>query len=324
LQKREIGWGVAGGTRYTAMMTDPARRTRLVGYAALLTTVAIWGAWIVLTHQAVTHSLPPSAIALLRMIAPTILLAPAIWRAGIFARGKIVPLIFCIVGAGTPFVLLTATGMQYASAADFAALVPGTMPLFVALLSALIFKERMGWLRALGFACCSAGVFAIAGRSLAEADASTSFGHLLLLLASLNYAGYTLGFRASGLTPIEATGIVAFWSLLMILPFGTMPVIEALQAGHVHEIVFQAVLQGVLSGIVALVAFNTGIDRLGASKGAAFVALVPVVATLLAIPILGEWPDLAAIVGVATTSLGVLLASGILATAEKSDRKSAG
>ena len=305
-------------------MNDPARRARLLGYAALLTTVVIWGTWIVLTREAVTHSLSPVAIGVLRMIAPTVLLAPAIWRAGIFARGRIVPLIFCIIGAGTPFVLLTATGMQYASSADFAALVPGTMPLFVALISALFFKERMGWLRALGFACCSAGVFAIAGRSLAAADAHTSFGHLLLLWASLNYAGYTLGFRASGLTPIEATGIVAFWSLLMILPFGTLPVIEAIRAGHLHEVLFQAFLQGVLSGIVALVAFNTGIDRLGPSKGAAFVALVPVVATLLAIPLLGEWPDVAAIVGVATTSLGVLLASGILARAETGDRKSAG
>jgi drug/metabolite transporter (DMT)-like permease len=306
------------------MMPDPARRARLVGYAALLTTVAIWGAWIVLTREAVTHSLPPSAIALLRMIPPTILLAPAIWRAGIFARGRIVPLIFCVIGAGTPFMLLTATGMQYATSADFAALVPGTMPLFVALLSALLFKERLGWLRAFGFACCAAGVFAIAGRSLAEADAGTSFGHILLLLASLNYAGYILGFRHSGLTPIEATGIVAFWSLLMILPFGVPPVVEAVRVGHLHDILFQAVLQGVLSGIVALVAFNMGIERLGASRGAAFVALVPVVATLFAIPILGEWPDLAAIVGVVTTSLGVLLASGILTRDETADRKSAG
>jgi drug/metabolite transporter (DMT)-like permease len=294
------------------MMTDPARRSRLVGYAALLATVLIWGAWVSLTRQAVMHSLPPSAIALLRMIAPTILLAPAIWRAGIFARGKIVPLIFCIVGAGTPFVLLTATGMKYATSADFAALVPGTMPLLVALISALFFKERLGWLRVLGFLCCALGVFTIAGRSLAAADVDASFGHLLLLGAALVYAGYTLGFRYSGLTPIEVTGVVAFWSLLMIVPFGTMPVIEALQAGRVHEIVFQAVLQGVLSGIVALIAFTTGIERLGASKGAAFVALVPVVATLLAIPILGEWPDLASIVGVVATSLGVLLASGIL------------
>ena len=167
------------------MMTDPARRARLVGYAALLATVVIWGAWISFTRQAVMHSLPPSAIALLRMTAPAILLAPAIWRAGIFARGKIVPLIFCIVGAGTPFVLLTATGMKYATSADFAALVPGTMPLLVALISALFFKERLGWLRVAGFVCCSVGVFVIAGRSLLAAlsrpGAARGFDRVLVM-----------------------------------------------------------------------------------------------------------------------------------------------
>ncbi len=299
----------------------PKQYSRAIGYLALLTTVLIWGAWIVLTRQAVVHMLAPSEVALLRMIAPTVLLAPAIWRAGIFARGKIVPLIFCVIGAGTPFMLLTATGMKYASSADFAALVPGTMPVLVALISVLFFKERMGWQRAFGFACCVMGAFAIAGRSLLVADANASFGHLLLLLAALNYAGYTLGFRHSGLTPIEATGLVAFWSLLMILPIGLQPVIESIRAGNLYEIIFQAILQGVFSGIVALVAFNIGINRVGASKAAAFVALVPVVATLLAIPILGEWPDVIAIVGVAMTSLGVLLASGILAANEKSRQK---
>jgi drug/metabolite transporter (DMT)-like permease len=294
-------------------MTDLARRSRLIGYAALLTTVAIWGTWIVLTRDAVTHSLPPTVIALLRMIAPTILLAPAIWRAGIFARGRLVPLIFCIIGAGTPFVLLTGYGMQRATSADFAALVPGTMPLLVAVISTIFLKERMGWWRALGFVCCSIGVFAITGRSIFAADANASLGHALLLFAALNYAFYTLAFRRSGLTPIEATGLVAFWSLLMILPFGVSPTIELIRTGHLHEVIFQAVLQGVFSGIIALVAFNMGIERLGASKGAAFVALVPVVATLLAIPLLGEWPDVAAVIGVVATSLGVLLASGALA-----------
>ena len=305
-------------------MSDAASRVRLVGYAALLLTVAIWGTWIVLTRDAVTHSLPPSVIALLRMIAPTILLAPAIWRAGIFARGRIVPLIFCIIGAGTPFVMLTAIGMQHATSADFAALVPGTMPLLVALIATIVLKEKMGWLRALGFVCCSVGIFAIAGRSLLQADTNASFGHALLLFAALNYAIYTFAFRASGLTAIEATGLIAFWSLLMIVPFGLPPTIELVRAGHLHEIIFHAILQGVLSGIVALVAFNTGIERLGASKGTAFVALVPVVTTLLAIPMLGEWPDAASIVGVVMTSLGVLLASGVLTKAEPEQGRAAG
>jgi drug/metabolite transporter (DMT)-like permease len=295
------------------MMTDPARRSHLIGYAAILATVLIWGVWIVLTRQAVTHSLPPASIAFLRVLPPTFILAPWIWRAGIFARGKIGLLILCIAGGGAPFVLLAATGTRYATSADFAALVPGTMPLLVAIISALFFKERLGWLRVAGFVCCSVGVFVIAGRSLLAADASANFGHALLLSAALVYAIYTLAFRRSGLTPIEATGIVAFWSLLMMLPFGLPPVMEAVRAGHLHEVLFQAVVQGIFSGLVALVAYNTGVARLGASKAAAFVALVPVVATLIAIPVLGEWPDLAAVIGVVMTGLGVLLASGILA-----------
>ncbi len=160
-------------------------------------------------------------------------------------------------------------------------------------------------------------MFAITGRSLLAGDGDANFGHALMLTASFVYAIYTFAFRRSGLTPLEATGIIAFWSLILITPFGLPPMIEAIRGGDLHEVLFQAVLQGVFSGLIALVAYNTGVARLGASKAAAFVAMVPVVATLFAIPLLGEWPDVAGVVGVVLTSFGVLLASGILAPRAK-------
>src|SRR6185312_14153942 len=235
----------------------------------------------------------------------------------VFAGGKIGTLILCILGAGAPWVFLAAYGTRYATSADFAALVPGTLPLIVALISSVVFKEKMGALRAVGFVFAAIGVFAITGRSLIAGDHTANFGHVLLLSASFVYAIYTFAFRRSGMTPIEATGVIAFWSLLMTLPFGIPEVIDLVRAGHGHEVLFQAVLQGLFSGLIALVAYNTGVEKLGASKAAAFVALVPVVATLIAIPILGERPDLAGIIGVVMTSLGVLLASGILASPAK-------
>lgn len=302
----------------------PEQKSRLIGYLSLVLTVAIWGAWIVFTRETVTHLLSPAAVAFLRVVPSIIILAPWIWRAGIFARGKIVPLIFCVIGGGSPFVFLAAMGTRYATSADFAALVPGTLPLIVAMISTVVFKEKMGWVRSIGFAFAAVGVFAITGRSLLAGDQAANFGHLLLLSASFIYAIYTFAFRRSGLTPIEATGIIAFWSLLLTLPFGLPDVVELVRAGHLHEVLFQAALQGIFSGLIALVAFNTGLERLGASKAAAFVAMVPVVATLIAIPVLGERPDLAGIVGVVMTSLGVLLASGILAPSEKSGRTPAG
>lgn len=293
------------------------KKFALVGYGALLVTVLIWGAWIVFTRQGMQHALPPSVIAMLRALIPAVLLAPVIWRAGIFGRGNRLALLFCISGAGLPHIFLSAEGLRLASAADYAALVPGTMPIFVAIFSALLFKEKFGWMRTIGLACSLCGVLSIAQHGLFSGDANVNFGHMLFLLAAVNYSCFALGFRRSGLTPFEVTGLVSFWSLIIVLPFAVKPTVELVQAGHLHDLLFQAFMQGVLSNLVALVTFSEGVRRLGASKAAAFTALAPVVATLVAIPVLGEWPDAWAVAGVLLTSLGVVLASGVLALRAK-------
>ena len=51
--------------------------------------------------------------------------------------------------------------------------------------------------------------------------------------------------------------------------------------------------------------------RLGASQAAAFSALAPVLAAVIAVPVLGEVPDGPAMVGILATSFGVALASGV-------------
>lgn len=292
----------------------PARSAAL-GYVAVLGAITIWGAWIVLTRHAVIGVLTPASVALLRVAVPTILLAPVLWRLGFWPKGKLVPFAFCMLGAGTPFLILIGNGMRFAPAADVGPLVPGTMPLIVALLSFFVFKEKLGWGRALGFALCAAGIVVIGGRSLLASQGDTSFGHMLLLSAAFCWACYTVAFRHVGVTAIEMAALVSFWSTLMVLPFGIAPLVAAVQAGAGNQVLLQAAMQGLGSGLIALVLYNIGIARLGASRAAAFVALVPALATLIAIPVLGEWPDLASVIGVVTTGLGVLLASGVLARA---------
>lgn len=291
----------------------PEKRSALIGYIALAITVLIWSAWIVYTRQGMTHTMPLSVLVLVRMAVPAVVLAPVVWRMGILARGRpLIPMILLLC-AGIPHILLSARGLSHAPSSDYAALVPGTMPVFVALLATFLFGEKLGWLRTVGLACSFLGVVAITWRSLSAADADANFGHLLFLLAGFNYAVFTVAFRKSGLTPVESAAFVSFWSCLMVLPFGALRAIEYARAGYGHDILFQAVLQGVLSNLVALVTFSEGVRRLGASKAAAFAALVPVGATLLAIPVLGEWPDASAVAGVVLASFGVLLASGVLA-----------
>lgn len=285
---------------------------RALGYLAIISAVTIWGAWVALTRYAVIGSLTPAAVTLLRVGIPALLLAPVLFRIGVWPKGKTVPFLFCLLGAGAPFLLIIGNGMRYAPTADVGPLVPGTMPLIVALLSVVIFKEKLGLARATGFALCLAGVLTIAGRSIVSASGDTSFGHMLLITAAFCWACYTVAFRHVGVTAIEMAALVSFWSALVVLPFGIPPLIDAFGKGAYNDLIVQAAIQGLGSGLIALVLYNIGIARLGASRAAAFVALVPALATVIAIPLLKEIPDAASIFGVVTTGAGVLLASGVV------------
>ena len=52
------------------------------------------------------------------------------------------------------------------------------------------------------------------------------------------------------------------------------------------------------------------VSLLGATAGAAFVALTPAMTALIGIPILGEWPTLTEWIAIITISIGVYAVSG--------------
>ncbi|HEY7459872.1 MAG TPA: DMT family transporter [Xanthobacteraceae bacterium] len=288
------------------------RHNTLIGSGAAIFAVSIWAAWIVGTRHAVTGTLPPEAVGLLRMIVPALLFAPVWLRTGLAPQGIRGLVALCVLGAGAPFFIVVATGMKFAPAADIGPLLPGTMPLFAALLAVLVDRERIGPERLIGYALIVAGIVAIAGRGVFDFSSGAWRGHGLVLVGAFLWAIYTIAFRRSRLGPFEAAALIGFWSTLMLLPFGMPPLAEAWRAGHGWEIAAQTVIQGVFSGILGLVAYGIAVARLGASKAAAFAALAPGMAAVIAIPVLGEAPDMAAVVGIVATSIGVALASGAM------------
>ena len=76
------------------------------------------------------------------------------------------------------------------------------------------------------------------------------------------------------------------------------------------DILLQAVVQGLLTAVVALLLYGRMVSLLGATSGAAFVALTPVMTALMGIPVLGEWPPVTDWVAIALISLGVYRVSG--------------
>jgi drug/metabolite transporter (DMT)-like permease len=292
--------------------SSPQARPALLGWIAALATVTIWALWAVGTRHAVTHDLPPAAIGLVRFGVPALVLLPFSWRAGLFPKGLSLAKGLGLLGSGAPFFLIVALGMQFAPAAEIGPLLPGTMPLFVALIGWLVFGERLTGVRIVGFAMILAGIVCIGGYGVLFAADGAWRGHCLLLTGACLWGIYTHAYRRSGLSALQAAALIGLWSFLILLPFGLPALVQVLGKGLAGPILLQALLQGVLSGVAGIVLYGMAIDRLGASRAAAVSPLSIVLGALLAIPVLNEIPSPAAWIGIILATSGVVLASGVL------------
>jgi drug/metabolite transporter (DMT)-like permease len=284
-------------------------RARWLGVAAALATVSIWAGWIALTRKGVTTTLAPVDVALLRYTVPSLVLLPVLWRIRPALKqagaGRSLIMIF---GSGAPFFLVCSTGMALAPAADIGALLPGTMPLFVALLGWLALRERIATARLLGFGLILAGVLAAAIGGLAHTEAWR--GYPLLLAAASMWACYTLAFRKAGINAWQAAAIVNAGSVVLLLPVPFLSGTSRLLDAPVTDLLLQGFVQGVMSGLLAMTCYGAAVRRLGASNAAAFAALAPGLAALVGVPLLGEIPSGTSIAAILIVGLGVALASG--------------
>jgi len=292
---------------------ESGSRDTLIGVAAALVVVTVWATWIVGTRFATTVDIPLSWLALFRFGIPALFLAPVWLRSGPLPMGVPLKLIVVIVAcAGAPFFALVAAGLSFAPAAEAGVLLPGTMGLWAALLTKLIYRERFGRDRAIGLALSVAGVVIIAGPTLAGGHLLEGAGRLLLPCGAFLWASYTVAYRATRLPPMVGAGVICFWSTLMIIPFVVATGVEPLLSQPTGQVMVQVVIQGVLSGLVSLIGYGIAVSRLGASRAAAFSSLAPALAAILAIPVLGEFPPAIVVAGVAITVVGVALSSGAL------------
>ncbi len=287
---------------------DEPGRQMATGVIAAAVTVLIWSLWIVTTRQAATVHLPAAWLGMTRFAVPAVALVPFWWRLGLLPRGVPVHLMAMMVaGAGAPYFVLVATGMHYASAAESGVLLGGTMPMFAALFSAAIDRERFGASRIAGFALVLIAMAAIGGPAVVHGEGA---GRCLVVVGAAMWAVYTHAYHRSGLAALPAAGIIAAWSTIILLPFALMQGSDVLLAAGPGLLAGEVLSQGVLSGIVALACYGMAVRILGSSRAALIAALPPAVAAVLAIPMLGEVPAPMTLGGVVLVVAGVALATG--------------
>jgi len=119
---------------------------------------------------------------------------------------------------GGPFIFFVGTGLQLTSATLASAIAPALMPVFVGLIGWLIFDEMpRGW-QISGYLLIAAGLVVLILGYASSKDRSSLMGVLALVVAAAMWAAYTLRLRGSGLSPLQATALIRFWSAISYVP----------------------------------------------------------------------------------------------------------
>jgi drug/metabolite transporter (DMT)-like permease len=266
------------------------RRPPSSAYVAALGMTVAFGLSFVATKYAL-HGFQPMLVALLRFSLAGALLW-VIWR--LRARREPVTRRELSRLAALGFVSLTlyfafeTNGIARTSASK-ASLIIATIPIFVAVLAALVLDERAGMRRWAGIALSFVGVAALVLLGGGEGGGTVT-GDLLVLAAALTAAVYNLMARRLLLTR-SALYVTAFQNLFGALFMVPVAVVEALVAGvrtPTGESSLGVLYLAFLSSTVAYLLLNYAFRFLEASRVAVFVNLTPVVGVAAAYVLLGE------------------------------------
>jgi drug/metabolite transporter (DMT)-like permease len=314
-------------------LASDSRRTLWIGAGCAVAVLLIWTSFILVARSSATRSLTAFDIAWLRFVFSGLLVLPVLaWRwprflAGLGPTSTVAfQRLAALAGiAGMGYCMLAYSGFFFAPVSHAAVLLPGSLPLWTALLAWLWLGESLSRGRALGLGLIACGGVFVGGVSLLRAfdSGDTWKGDLLFMAASLSWASYGVLCRRWRIGAVDATLAIALGCLVSYVPVYGLGVLAGAIASHLgtapwREIAFQAIYQGGLSMLAAGLAYTQVIQTFGPLRTTMLTALVPPLAALLAVPLLGEPLGLPALVGLACVGLGLMV--GLRAAAPRSSQ----
>jgi drug/metabolite transporter (DMT)-like permease len=276
---------------------------------AMLGAVLIYGTNFAISRHGIQSGLTSMDMTLLRFVVAGTVLLPLFIKAGIgdcagigWGRGLVLTVI-----SGLPMTLLMMVGLSMAPAAHGASIAPGTVTVIGAVGGLLMFGVRPAptVIAGIGVVLCGLICIGIAGGT--SGSWSVVLGDLCFLGVGLIWGGYPLLLQLWKVDALRAAAAMSVISMALVLPL-----YAAVGGGNIAHVPLTTVLihgvnQGIFNMIVGLWLWGFAVKTLGAAQSGRFPPLIPVIGTLTAIPLLGEWPKPLQILGVSLIVAGLLL-----------------
>ncbi|SHM44551.1 Permease of the drug/metabolite transporter (DMT) superfamily [Caldanaerovirga acetigignens] len=239
------------------------------------------------------------------------------------------PLLFVSLLEPVCYFIFETLGVKHTTASQ-AGLMIALIPIFVAVLGALILNEKLSVPQIFFTVLSVAGVMVIASSQGASDVAGSKIGLVLLLGAVISAAFFNIFSRkfSSNYSPFEITfammwvGAIFFNGAAFILFMRSGKVADYFSPFFDPQVIFALLYLGLLSSVVAFFLVNFTLSRLPASRSAVFSNLTTVISVLAGVVFRREPFTLTHAAGALMILLGVWGTNRFSPEGEKSPRNS--
>lgn len=304
---------------------------RSLGLIAAVVTLLVWTAFILISRVAVDPSrgstLNSFDIAYCRMAGAGLILLPWGWfmvrrdkaRAlgaaswlGLSPLPVGITLMLGLIGS-VVFAPIVYAGFSFAPALHAAVLLPGSLPLWTALLAWWWLGDAMTPVRAMGLGLIVLGDLLVGGVSLLEAfDGGKVWkGDLLFMLGAMFWASYSVVARQHRVEAVRATIAITVLACVSYVPVYTVLALlqwvpSKLFLAPWQEVLRQLTFQGWGVVVVSGISFTQMIRHYGPVRSTMITSLVPGLSALGAVLLLDEPMSWNLALGLALVTSGIL------------------
>lgn len=278
-------------------------------------TIISWASFNVAAKAGVDAGMTPSALTFLRFATPGVIAAPLWVWARRRARAPRPPgsrLLRLALLGGPIFGLTAVSGYLYAPLSHGLLFAPVTVFVAAALLGALLLNERVAPRRLVGALIMVIGLAVLVGFDLSGLGQDWLIGVAFFVTAGALWGAYTVLLRRWRIPLVDgALGVASCAALIAVIALGPSA-IAALSQAPPQAIAVQILMQGVVGGVISVVALIAALRHLSAQTAALLPTFTPAAALLIAWSVLGQTPSAGEIAGALAIFVGFAIASGPL------------
>lgn len=299
----------------------PDRAIRPFHAFLMFLLITIWGSSFVVVRVLLNEGLTPTAIATFRFLTASpmflaVLVANKVLnrKYALSVAKSDIPRVLVLALTGVTFFFIAQyTGIQMASPSIAAIMTCLLSPLFITILSALVFKEILVRKQILGIAVAVVGTSAIIAGGSLELGTNSSFflGTLILLLTPVLWTTYTLSGKSvmKQYSPFLVSAYSSVLGGLCLVPFslaeGSLGKLLSISFQSWAAILFLAFTCSLIGYFIWFYVAN----QVGAAVVSSFLFAEPLITALFATTFVGETITLFTAVGGLLVFVGVYLVS---------------